>query len=154
MAPLTDMVMAAVPVEDAGVGSAINDVSRELGAALGIAAIGSFVSATYRGDVEAALGRDLSPEVVHAAGEGIGVATVLAEGLPGDLQATVLAATQASFVDAFTAGFLVNAALLAVTALLAAVLVPSRMRTHQLAEVVDEPEPSVGDIEPAQLHAA
>jgi MFS family permease len=32
LAPLTDTVMAAVPVEDAGVGSAVNDVSRELGA--------------------------------------------------------------------------------------------------------------------------
>jgi len=34
--PLTDTVMAAVPVEDAGVGSAVNDVSRELGSALGV----------------------------------------------------------------------------------------------------------------------
>jgi DHA2 family multidrug resistance protein-like MFS transporter len=31
MAPLTDTVMAAVPVDDAGIGSAVNDVTRELG---------------------------------------------------------------------------------------------------------------------------
>ena len=35
LTPLTDTVMAAVPVDDAGIGSAVNDVSRELGGALG-----------------------------------------------------------------------------------------------------------------------
>ncbi len=65
MAPLTDMVMAAVPVDDAGVGSALNDVSRELGSALGIAAVGSFVSSLYRANVEAALSANLPYEMVH-----------------------------------------------------------------------------------------
>ncbi len=37
---LTDTVMAAVSVDDAGIGSAVNDMSRELGAALGIAITG------------------------------------------------------------------------------------------------------------------
>ncbi|HJN93627.1 MAG TPA: MFS transporter, partial [Dehalococcoidia bacterium] len=48
LAPLTDTVMAAVPVNVAGIGSAVNDVSRELGAALGIAITGSIVSGIYR----------------------------------------------------------------------------------------------------------
>lgn len=43
---LTDAVMASVPVEDAGVGSAVNDVSRELGSALGVAILGSVISAS------------------------------------------------------------------------------------------------------------
>ena len=48
LTPLTDTVMAAVPVDDAGIGSAVNDVSRELGGALGIALIGSIVNGFYR----------------------------------------------------------------------------------------------------------
>ena len=52
MPALTDAVMASVPIEDAGVGSAVNDVSRELGSALGVAVIGSFISSLYRSNVE------------------------------------------------------------------------------------------------------
>src|SRR3712207_4785259 len=70
LAPLTDMVMAAVPVEDAGVGSAINDVSPGFGAALGTAAIGTFVRATYRTGVAAAPGRDLARQAVHGSSGG------------------------------------------------------------------------------------
>ena len=55
MAPMTDTVMAAVPVNSAGIGSATNDVSRELGSALGIAILGSVVNAIYRSDVKDAL---------------------------------------------------------------------------------------------------
>ena len=55
MAPLTDTVMAAIPVNTAGIGSATNDVSRELGSALGIAILGSVVNTLYRSDVKDAL---------------------------------------------------------------------------------------------------
>jgi len=48
--------MAAVPVADAGIGSAVNDVRRELGAALGIATIGSVVSGLYRTNLTEAVG--------------------------------------------------------------------------------------------------
>jgi hypothetical protein len=60
MPSLTDMVMASVPVEDAGVGSAVNDVSRELGSALGVAILGSFISSIHRSNVEDELGVKVS----------------------------------------------------------------------------------------------
>ena len=66
-APLTDTVMAAVPVEDAGIGSAVNDVSRELGSALGIALIGSFVSGLYRSSVSNNLDGQVPEDIVHVA---------------------------------------------------------------------------------------
>ena len=55
MPALTDTVMAAVPERDAGVASAVNDVSREFGGALGIATIGSVVAGFYRGNIESSL---------------------------------------------------------------------------------------------------
>jgi EmrB/QacA subfamily drug resistance transporter len=132
LAPLTDMVMASVPVDDAGIGSAMNDVSRELGAALGIAAIGSFVSSLYRDNVEKAFTQGFPPELTDAAGEGIGVATVVAGTLPPEVQATFVTLTQTAFVDAFTIGFMLSAMLLATTAVFAAVLVPSKFRAEQM----------------------
>ena len=81
MPAMTDTVMAAVPERDAGVGSALNDVSRQLGGALGVAIIGSVVNDAYRSNLADHAG-DLDPGVVHAAGEGIGVASRVAATLP------------------------------------------------------------------------
>jgi hypothetical protein len=48
MTPATSGITDALPVSQQGVGSALNDLSRELGGALGIAVIGSVLAATYR----------------------------------------------------------------------------------------------------------
>ena len=47
MAPATNAVMAALPKEKAGVGSAINDTVRQVGGALGVAVLGSLLSSTF-----------------------------------------------------------------------------------------------------------
>ena len=43
MAPATESVMGSLPREKAGVGSAVNDTTRQMGGALGVAIIGSVV---------------------------------------------------------------------------------------------------------------
>tara|TARA_R110001606_G_scaffold98249_1_gene217103 strand:+ start:8900 stop:10477 length:1578 start_codon:yes stop_codon:yes gene_type:complete len=47
MTPATNMMMAAVPKNRSGMGSAINDTTRELGGALGIAVLGSMISSGF-----------------------------------------------------------------------------------------------------------
>ena len=128
--PLTDTVMAAVPVNDAGIGSAVNDVSRELGAALGIAIVGSLVSSLYSGNVQDSLAGVVDAEIVGTASEGIGVAVVAAQSLPADVAATVVAAANAAFVDAFTTGMLISAGFMVAATLAALVLLPWKMREH------------------------
>jgi hypothetical protein len=49
MTPATSAISDALPSAQQGVGSALNDLSRELGGALGIAVLGSVLAATYRG---------------------------------------------------------------------------------------------------------
>src|SRR5690606_19035027 len=51
MTPLTTLIMAAVPVSKAGVGSAMNDTTRELGGALGVAVLGSLVTSSYASSI-------------------------------------------------------------------------------------------------------
>jgi EmrB/QacA subfamily drug resistance transporter len=51
MAPATDAVMGSLPLEKAGVGSAVNDTTRTAGGALGVAILGSVLSSIYRGDM-------------------------------------------------------------------------------------------------------
>ena len=47
MAPATESVMGSLPREKAGVGSAVNDTTRQVGGALGVAVIGSIVASVY-----------------------------------------------------------------------------------------------------------
>ena len=47
MAPATDSVMGSLPLAKAGVGSAVNDTTRQVGGALGVAIVGSVVSSVY-----------------------------------------------------------------------------------------------------------
>lgn len=152
LAPLTDTVMAAVPVNDAGVGSAANDVSRELGAALGIAIVGSFVNSIYRSNVEEALSGSVPASAIEAAKEGIGGATFGSEGLPADVAAQVISSANVAFVDAITAGFIVSIGVLAVAAVITLTLLPSKMRETQAEleeltpEVAPSPQPMISSV--------
>ena len=65
-APATGGIMSAVPMSKAGVGSAVNDTTRELGGALGIAVFGSLVNSIYRANIDLG-GLDLPPSAAEAA---------------------------------------------------------------------------------------
>ncbi|MEX2553685.1 MAG: MFS transporter [Actinomycetota bacterium] len=109
-APATGNIMSAVPAGKAGVGSAVNDTTREFGGALGIAVFGTVVSSLYRSGIDVgALG--LSGDAARVAQESVGAATTFARGLPHG--GALFAQSIASYGSAFR---VVNIA----TALLAA----------------------------------
>jgi hypothetical protein len=57
--------MAAVPVSKAGVGSAMNDTTRELGGALGVAVLGSIMNRAFLGQLNQLVILRLLPEKVY-----------------------------------------------------------------------------------------
>lgn len=118
MAPATGSIMSAVPAHRAGIGSAVNDVTREFGSALGIAVLGSIVNATYRSGIDVA-GLGLSADAAHAAEESVGAANVVAN----DLAAPEAAMLRARAGDAFADAFNVASAVSAVIVVAAAVIV-------------------------------
>ena len=76
MPSLTSGIMSAVPPHKAGVGSAVNDTTREMGGAIGIAVVGSIVSAIYRDEVRPALGALPEPaadQILRSVGRAEGV---------------------------------------------------------------------------------
>ena len=81
MAPGTEAVMSAVPAAKAGVGSAMNDVNRQVAGALGVAVIGSVSSSAYSSKVESAT-TALPPSAADAATDSIGGAVGVAAQLP------------------------------------------------------------------------
>ena len=91
MSPSTTVITESLPVAKQGVASALNDTVRELGGAIGIALLGSFVSAGYSSSVSEATS-SLSPELAHQVEEGIGAAFAAAPQLGSDAPRIIQAA--------------------------------------------------------------
>jgi EmrB/QacA subfamily drug resistance transporter len=122
-APATGEIMASVPLSKAGVGSAVNDTTRELGGALGIALLGSVANSAYRSNVELG-GLGLPAEVTEAASESVGAAAAVAQSVPDG--GAVLTQAASAFTDAYN---LANGVAVAIAvAAAAAVLAWSRRR--------------------------
>jgi EmrB/QacA subfamily drug resistance transporter len=64
MAPATESIMGSLPLAKAGVGSAMNDTTRQVGGALGVAIIGSVLSSTYGSQVGDAAAKQQLPSGV------------------------------------------------------------------------------------------
>ena len=137
MPTVTDTIMASVPVNDAGVGSAMNDLSRELGFVLGVAILGSLVTSLYRNSVTDAVAGLVPESLSETIGNSIGAVGSIAAELPADVAVTVTESANASFVDALNVGFVAAAGFVGLGILVAATLVPRRMRSAQ-AESGDE----------------
>jgi EmrB/QacA subfamily drug resistance transporter len=110
--PSTDAVMAAVPGESAGLGSAINDSGRQVGTALGIGILGALVNAGYRSGIGGAVS-SLSPDLAAAARRSVGAALEIAARVGGPAGSSLRGAANAAFMDGFGLAMLVGAVLLA-----------------------------------------
>ena len=118
MSPMTASIMSAVPQRRAGAGSAMNDASRELGAALGVAVMGSLAASQYRGAV-GDLTERLPAGLQDVAQASISGALRVAGQLPGPLGEAVRTGASNAFIDGIHLAVTVGSAL----ALIAAVLV-------------------------------
>jgi EmrB/QacA subfamily drug resistance transporter len=140
-APATEAIMGVVPKAKAGVGSAVNDATRLLGATLGVAVIGSVYASLYAGRLAAALPTGLPASVTRTAHASVGAA-LTAAGKLGSAGHPVLAsavhdAASAAFFHGFHAANYVAAAVAAAGAVMALSLLPAHptMSTDATAEV-------------------
>jgi DHA2 family multidrug resistance protein-like MFS transporter len=115
----TDIVLSAAPPERAGAASALSETSSEFGGALGIAIMGSIVTAIYRSSVSATLPAGLSADAAETARGTIGGAVSVAEGLPPGAGEQLLQAARGAFAQAFGATAMVSALLALCVAVLA-----------------------------------
>jgi DHA2 family multidrug resistance protein-like MFS transporter len=106
MPPATGAIMSSVPLNKAGVGSAVNDTTRELGGALGIAILGSIVSSAYRSNVDVS---ELPPEAAGAAKESVGAALGVSQSLEPSAAAALAEHAGAAFTDAINVAMAVSA---------------------------------------------
>jgi EmrB/QacA subfamily drug resistance transporter len=144
MAPVTESVMGSLPRAKAGVGSAVNDTTRQVGGALGVAIIGSVVSGAYAADV-AGLGTrfGLSSSQAAEAEGSLGAAQAVAGSLGSDAGAFV-DAVNASFVDALTLGLRISAFVILAALVVAWRFLPARAAADPRASAAHEVVPTRG----------
>jgi EmrB/QacA subfamily drug resistance transporter len=103
-APATESIMGALPPERANVGSAVNDTTRELGGALGVAIVGSIMSSLYASRLSDALPGGVPAPVAAAARDSLGAAVQAGAAVADPArEAFVRAMSQASIVVAVVA---------------------------------------------------
>jgi MFS-type transporter involved in bile tolerance (Atg22 family) len=125
MSPTTDLLMSAVPATKAGMGSATNDTTRELGGALGVAVLGSVMASRYTGQIADSLG--VLPEPARgAARSSLGGATVVARDLGGNAGAQFLAAAQDAWMSGLRLAMIVGALIIAGCAVFSFLALPDR----------------------------
>lgn len=139
MTPSTEAITSSLPRAEQGVASALNDVTRELGTALGVAMLGALLSAGYRGAIDDKLD-GIPREAADTAREGIANAVEVAPRSGTHAQDLVHAA-QESFVDGW------QQAMWAGVAVMGALLVHIALRGPKgpAPAASDEPETAAAD---------
>jgi DHA2 family multidrug resistance protein-like MFS transporter len=125
----TDIVLSAAPPERAGAAAALSETSSEFGGALGIAVMGSIVTAIYRAKVTGALPAGVPSDAAEIARSTIGGAVSVSGQLPGAVGAELLETARDAFAQAFGTMAVISAAIAIGVAILAAALL-RRPRAH------------------------
>jgi EmrB/QacA subfamily drug resistance transporter len=108
MPPTTNAIVTSLPQDKAGVASAVNDTTREVGGAVGIALLGTLATVGYHSRMDDKVG-GLPPAVAEVAHDSIGGA-ILSAGQLGPAGAQLIADARAAFVGAVGLSFGVAAA--------------------------------------------
>jgi EmrB/QacA subfamily drug resistance transporter len=124
MAPATDSIMGSLPLAKAGVGSAMNDTTRQVGGALGVAVLGSVLASTYSAAMTP-LVTALPPPAAELALDSVGGAARVAAEI-GEAGAALVRAASSAFVDGMGNAALVAAGVALAGAMVAAVFLPAR----------------------------
>jgi len=74
LAPCTDSIMGSLPRAKAGVGSAVNDTTRQMGGAVGVAVFGSLMASHYRSSITSRLDASLPGGLLHRVWDNVGQA--------------------------------------------------------------------------------
>lgn len=133
VSPATNSIMGSVPVSKAGIGSAMNDTTRQLGGALGVAVLGTIMNGRYLDGIESlktALPQ-LRPDIFEGISNSIQAAHMIAGNpqVPPAFAETITTVADRAFVGGMNDAMLFGAAVMLVNAALVLLILPSRIRS-------------------------
>ncbi|MBX6385447.1 MAG: MFS transporter [Microbispora sp.] len=132
----SDTIMASVPESRAGGAAAIEETAYELGAGLGIAVLGTITTIVYAPTLKTVPG--IPAGLMAQARESLAAAAHVADET-GAAGTALMSAARSAFVSALHSTIVVSVALLALTALAVALLLPRRIPTQACADA-EEPD--------------
>jgi len=127
--PATDAILAALPAAKSGVGSAVNDTTREVGGALGVAVVGSVMSSWYADRLtELWTPLQVPRDVLGAAKDSVGAAMSISKQLPAAVSSPAISAVGDAFMEGLRVGCYVVAAACLLASIAAFLFLPAHDR--------------------------
>jgi EmrB/QacA subfamily drug resistance transporter len=158
ISPATDSIMGSVPPNKAGIGSAMNDTTRELGGALGVAILGTIMNTRYIKDLEAL--RETLPmmpgEALDAVADSIQAAHIVAASpqVPSFAREMIISTADQAFVSGMSEAMFIGSIIMLAAAVVAFILLPSEVQAsahdttvsaEKGAEALGLTSPAIGD---------
>lgn len=128
----SDAILASAPPQRAGAAAAVSETAYELGAAMGIAVLGTLLTASYRRVVDVPPG--LSPQVEADLSDSISSAFMAAANLPANVASEVIGAAQVAFTHAFAVTCVAAAVLMFAAAVITFRVLPTRAEERAAPE--------------------
>jgi|tagenome__1003787_1003787.scaffolds.fasta_scaffold20950559_1 EmrB/QacA subfamily drug resistance transporter len=154
VAPSTDSIMGSLPRAKAGVGSAMNDTTRQVGGAVGVALLGSILASAFRPHVRDLLRGHVPGSFLGRVEDSVGSALGVARDVPGarPYATRIVSAAQTSFVNGMHAAVLVAAAIAVLGGIGVLIWLPARARAHP--DDVDVIEPALDAVAADEVTAS
>jgi hypothetical protein len=136
--PATESILLVLPPARAGVGSAVNDATRELGGTLGVAIVGSVFSSVYAARLADGLAGSLPAGRLAAAQDSVGAAQAMGARSP-----QVADVVQSAFMSGLHTSCVLIGVLCIAGALAAVVTLPGRLPKAVSPVAAPDPSPAV-----------
>ena len=142
MAPCTDSIMGSLPRAKAGVGSAVNDTTRQMGGAVGVAVFGSIMASHFTSSITAKLDGHVPSRLLAAVSNNVGQTIGIANdpATARSVATQIAGAARESFISGLHIIGIAAALVTLVAALGVALFLPARARP--------EGQPVVAPVEP------
>jgi EmrB/QacA subfamily drug resistance transporter len=136
MSPATNSVMGSVPVSQSGVGSAMNNTTRQVGAALGVAVLGTIGNSTYLAKVSAVQWpAQLPAQALEAIKGSIQAAHIAAQNIPvPQLSKMIIDQTNLAFTAGAKEALLIGSFIMVASSIITLIILPNKVRPPDMTD--------------------
>jgi EmrB/QacA subfamily drug resistance transporter len=140
MSPATNSIMGSIPVAQAGVGSAMNSTNRQIGAALGVAVLGTLLNSGYLASIKAVQWPVPMPEqLMGAIRNSVQGAHIAAQQIPNpQLAQMVIDKSNHAFTSGTAHALVISAIIMVVASVATLIMLPNRVRAPEEDKEVNQ----------------
>jgi EmrB/QacA subfamily drug resistance transporter len=139
MSPATNSIMGSLPPSRAGVGSAMNDTTRQLGGALGVAVLGALMNGSYRTSINPLRKVDgITASMMEQIRSSIQNAHLIASNLDPIAAVTITKISSQAFVDGMKEAMLIGSIIMVIATISALAFLPGKKVVLEESREEDE----------------